>query len=204
MHFVHRRNGVSETRHNLHRNFEAQIHTLRADVKQQVAPRGNRTTLACANLPERVQFRRPRRPKEPVPRVGPEAHDAGEARFQVAKLHCSQQRREFCAERPQGRSMVETRVYGRDQEDRGACERRVHRLRNGPRAASHFRHTHRFGLHLRVILAGRRGISLVEGPRRACEGYRQAYHPLTADIRPSSTCRTDRAAPRSRMGRQVA
>jgi hypothetical protein len=90
MHFVHRRNSVSETRHDLHRNFEAQIHTLRADVKQHVARRGNRMTLACANLPERVQFRRPRRPKEPVPRVGPKPHDAAEARFQVAKLHCSQ------------------------------------------------------------------------------------------------------------------
>ena len=155
MHFVHRRNSVSETRHNLHRKFEAQIHALRADVEQQVARRGNRMARSCSNLPERMKLRGPGWSKEPVPRVGPEAHDAGEARFQVAKLHCSQQRREFCAERPQGRSMVETRVYGRDQEDRGACERRVHRLRNGPRAASHVRHTHRFGLHLGVILAGR-------------------------------------------------
>jgi len=33
MDFVDRRNSISETRHDLHRKFEAQIHTLRTDVK---------------------------------------------------------------------------------------------------------------------------------------------------------------------------
>ena len=149
MHFVYRRNGISETRHDLRRKFEAQIHALRADVEQQVARRGNRVARSGANLPERMQLRRPRRSKEPVPRVGPKAHDAGEAPFKVAKFHRAQQRGEVSAERPHGRSIVGARVYCRDQEDRGAGERRGYRLRNGTQAASR---AYRIGVHLDVVL----------------------------------------------------
>src|SRR4029077_4746741 len=98
LYFVYRRNSVSEPRHDMHSTFEAEIHTLGADVEQQVARRGNRMARSCANLPERVQLCRPRLPKEPVPRVGPKAHDAGEAPFKVAKFHCPQQRGEISAE----------------------------------------------------------------------------------------------------------
>ena len=110
--------------------------------------------VSCANLPELMQFRRPRRSKEPVPRVGPKAHDAGEARFQVAKINCAQQRGEVPAERPHGRSIVEARVYCRHQENRGAGERRSYWLGNGPRVASGFGSSHRFGLHLDVKFRG--------------------------------------------------
>ena len=110
MHFVHRRNSISETRHDLRRKLEAQIHALRADVEQQVARRRNRMARSGANLPERMQFRRPRRPKKPVPRVGPKPHDAGEVPFQVAKLHRAQQRGEVSAERAHGRTIVYARV----------------------------------------------------------------------------------------------
>ena len=160
MHFVYRQYSISETRHDLHRKFEAQIHTLRADVEQQVARRGNRMARSCANLLERTKLRRPRRSKEPVPRVGPKGHDAGEAPFKVAKFHCSQQRGEVSAERPQGRSIVETRVYRRYQEDRGAGERRGYWLRNCPPAASRFRRAHRIWLHLDIIPAGARSFGL--------------------------------------------
>src|SRR5580704_11942201 len=80
MHFIYRRNSISETRHDLHRKFEAQIHTLRADVKQQVTGRRNRMARSAANLAERMKLRRPRRPKKPIPRFGPKTHDTGQAR----------------------------------------------------------------------------------------------------------------------------
>jgi hypothetical protein len=110
MHFVHRRNGVSETRHNLHRKFEAQIHALRADVEQQVARRGNRMARSCSNLPERMKLRGPGWSKEPVPRVGPKAHDAGESPFKIAKFNSPKQSGEVSAKGPQGRSVVEAWV----------------------------------------------------------------------------------------------
>jgi hypothetical protein len=92
-------------------------------VEQQVARRGNRVARANTNFTEHMQLRRPRRSKESVPRVSPEAHDAGKAPFKVAKFHCAQQRGEVSvsAARPHGRSILEARVYCRDQEDRGAA-----------------------------------------------------------------------------------
>ncbi len=157
MHFVYRRNSISDTRHDLHSKFEAQIHTLGANVEQQVAWRGNRMARSCANFAEHVQFRRPRRAKEPVPRVGPKAKDAGEARFEVAKFHRAQQCGEVSAERPHGRPIVESRVECHHQEDGGAGERRGYWLRNGPQTASRFGRAHRIGLHLDVILAWHTG-----------------------------------------------
>src|SRR5271165_492863 len=87
-----------------------------------------------ANLPEGMQLCRPRRPKEAVPRVGTEPHDAGKAPFQVPKFHRSQQRGEVSAERTQGGPIVKARVECRDQEDRGASERSGYRLRKGSQA----------------------------------------------------------------------
>jgi hypothetical protein len=52
---------------------------------------------SCANFPEWMKLRRPWRPKEPIPRIGPKTHDAGEAPFKVAKFHRSQQRGEVSA-----------------------------------------------------------------------------------------------------------
>ena len=123
-----------------------------------------------ANFAEQVQFRWPRRSKEPVPRVGPKTHDAGKARFKVAKLHRAQQRGKVSAERPQGRAIVEARVYCHDQEDRGASERRGYWLRNGPRAAYRFGRAHRIGLHLNVILAGRAVLRAASGVRTDSRG----------------------------------
>ena len=53
---------------------------------------GNGVARSGANLSERMKFRRPRRSKETVPHVGPDAHDAREAGFQVAKFNGAQQR----------------------------------------------------------------------------------------------------------------
>ncbi len=101
-----------------------------------------------------MKLRRSRRPKEPIPRVGPKTHDAGKARFQVAKLYCAHQRREVSAERTQSRAILEARVYCLDQKHRGASERRGDGLRNSPWATSRFGRAHRIGLHLDIILAG--------------------------------------------------
>ena len=77
VHLVDRRNRVSDPRHDLRRQLEAQIHALGADVEQEVAGRGDRMAPAGTNLPERVQFLRPRRPEQAVPRLGADPHDAG-------------------------------------------------------------------------------------------------------------------------------
>src|SRR5580704_1831785 len=110
LHFVYRRDSISQTRHDLHRKFEAQIHALRADVKQQVSGRRNRMARPAANLAERMKLCWSRRPKQPIPRIGPKTHDAGKARFQVAKFYCTHQRLEVSAERTQSRGIVEARV----------------------------------------------------------------------------------------------
>ena len=78
-----------------------------------------------------MQFRRPRRPEEPVPRVGANPHNAGEPPFEVAKFHRAQQRGEVAAERAYGRAMVRPGLECHDQEDRGTGERRGDRLRDG-------------------------------------------------------------------------
>src|SRR5215469_11443168 len=93
------------------------------------------------NLLERTQFRRPRRPKEPVPRVGSDPHDAGKASLEVAEFHGTQQRGEFSAERSHRRPALRSRVHRHDQEDRGAREwgryRLWHSIRCGYRIKRH-------------------------------------------------------------------
>jgi hypothetical protein len=81
-----------------------------------------------ANLPERMQFFRPRRPKEAVPRLGTEPHNAGKAPFQVAKFHCSQQRGNISAEGTHRTAIFKARVECSDQEDGRAGERPGYRL----------------------------------------------------------------------------
>jgi hypothetical protein len=104
-------------------------------VEQQVAGRRDRMALSGANLPERMQLRRARWPEQAVPRLGPDAHDAGQARFDVAEFNRPQQRAEVRAERPQGGAIVRARIDRHHQEDRGARERRGYRLRDGTQAA---------------------------------------------------------------------
>jgi hypothetical protein len=88
-----------------------------------------------ANLPERMQFFRPRRPKEAVPRLGTEPHNAGKAPFQVAKFQRSQQGGDISAERAHGVAIFKARVECCHQEDRGAGQRTGYRLRLDGQAA---------------------------------------------------------------------
>jgi hypothetical protein len=100
-----------------------------------------------ANLPERTQFCRQRRPEEAVPRVGAKPYDAGKSSFQVAKFHCAQQRGEVSAERAQGCTIVEARIERRNQKDRGASKRRSYCLREDRQSTCRFGRAHRIGLH---------------------------------------------------------
>ena len=52
LNFIHRRNGISQTRHELSSQLEAQIHALGADVEQQVAWGRDRMARSGANLAE--------------------------------------------------------------------------------------------------------------------------------------------------------
>ena len=106
MHLVHRRDGVPELGHDLRREFEAQIHTLGANMEQEVAWRGDRMARSGAELAERVKFRRPRVAEQPVPGVGADAHHAGKAGLEIAKFHRADQGREVGAERPHGVAIV--------------------------------------------------------------------------------------------------
>src|ERR1700741_2279997 len=147
MHLVHRGYGVSDTRHKLSSKLEAQIHALGADVEQQVARRRHRMARSGANLPEWMQLCGSRRPKEPVPRVGPKTHDARKAPFKIAKFDRAHQRGKISAERAHGGAIVNTRVECCDQEDRNAGKRRGYRLRLGRQASSRLGRAHRIGLH---------------------------------------------------------
>ena len=114
---------------------------------------------AGANLPERMQLRRPRRPEQPVPRLGADPHDAGEARFEVAKSHRADQAGQVGAERAHGRAMVRSGLDRHDQEDRGTGERRGYRLRDGTHITRRFGSGHRIGLHRWQPLAGARNFA---------------------------------------------
>ena len=85
VHFVHRRNGISDTRHNLRCQLETQIHALGADVKKKIAGRGDGMARAGLYFPKRMQFRRARLAKEPVPRLRSNSHHAGEVALNIAE-----------------------------------------------------------------------------------------------------------------------
>ena len=76
----------------------------------------------AANLAKGVQVCRPRRTKEGLPGIGANAHDAGEARLEVAKFDGAQQGAEVAAERADGSAASRAWIQRRDQEDRGAGE----------------------------------------------------------------------------------
>ena len=64
----------------------------------------------ATDLPERMQLRWPRWPKESVPCVGPESHNTGKAPFKVAEFNGAQQRGEVSTERANGRAIFGARV----------------------------------------------------------------------------------------------
>ena len=116
--------------HDLRRDLEAQVHPLGADMEQQV-PRGcDRVARSGPELSEGVKLGRARVPEQPIPGVRPDSHHAGEPGFEIAKFNRANQAREIGAERPHAGAIVRAGVYGHDQEDRRAGQRRRYRLRN--------------------------------------------------------------------------
>ncbi len=85
MHFIDRGDGVAEPGHDLRRQFETEIHALGANVKQEIAGRRDGMARAGFDFAKRMQFRRPRLTKQPVPRVRSDPHHAGELSFDVAE-----------------------------------------------------------------------------------------------------------------------
>ena len=85
MHLVDRRNRVAELRHDLRRQLEAEVHALGANVKHEIARRRDRVARTGLDLPKGMQLRRPRLAEQPVPRLGPDPHHAGEISLDVAE-----------------------------------------------------------------------------------------------------------------------
>ena len=62
------------------------------------------------NLLKRMQLRRPRASKEPIPCIGTKPRDAGKARFDIAKRNGAHERGQIPAERAQGRAVIRARL----------------------------------------------------------------------------------------------
>ena len=88
MHLVDRCDRVPELGHDLRRDLEAQIHSLGADMEQEVAGRCDRVALSGPEL-RKGWFGRPRLAEQPVPGVGPDAHHAGKPGLEIAKFNGS-------------------------------------------------------------------------------------------------------------------
>src|SRR5262245_7387541 len=123
MNHLHRYDDVTDARHDLGRKLEAQIHVLRADVKEEIAWRGHGVAASRVYLPERMQFGWPRRPEELIPGVGSERGNARKSCFEIAKFHRAKQASDVSAKRPQGRAAVRCRLYGQDEENCRARQR---------------------------------------------------------------------------------
>src|SRR5262249_62003199 len=89
MHFADGGTRFAEPSHDLRCQLEAEIHALGANVKEEIAGCSDGVTRAGSNLPKRMQFRRPRLAKEPVPRVGSNSHHAGEVSLNIAEANCT-------------------------------------------------------------------------------------------------------------------
>ena len=99
------------------------------------------------------------------------------ARFEIAKSHRAQQRREVPAERPHRRATLGARFQSHHQEYCGASERRGHRLRKRPQALGGIASALRIGVH-RMSSWRAHGISLFEITRspRVPRLRPEAYH----------------------------
>src|SRR5579863_1291879 len=60
MNLVDRRDRVAETRHDLRRQLEAEVHPFRSDMEQQVPWGRNRMAQSGPDLPKRMKFSRAR------------------------------------------------------------------------------------------------------------------------------------------------
>ncbi len=129
--FVGYSNGVLEASHDLHGKLETEIHALGADVKDQIAGRGDGVSRSRANFAEGMQFGGTWRAEQTVPGIGTEAHDAGESAFGSTKADPAQKRRKIGAEGKNGVTIFVTGIDGDNEKNCRACERRGNGLRDG-------------------------------------------------------------------------
>ncbi len=113
----------------------ADVHPGGPDVQEQVAGGGRGAVAGAGHLGERVQGGRAGAVEEPVPGVGADAGDAGEADVGGAEGDRVTEAREVGQQRAD--RVLTAGVDGEDQEDRGGGERGEDRLRGrwvgGPR-----------------------------------------------------------------------
>src|SRR2546421_6232398 len=96
-----------------------------------------------AELTKGMQFGRPRLTEEPVPRLGPKSHDAGEIFAGLAKPDRTKQRGEVGAQGLHARDGVSAGVDRHDEKYRGARQRRRYLLTGRGQSASFCRRRHR-------------------------------------------------------------
>ena len=99
-------------------------------MENHVARRRDCVARISADLAERMQLRRTRRPKQAVPRVGAKSHDARKVPFAVAETYRAQQGSQIGTHRFNGRTAFGPRTNRHDQKNRGARQRCGNRLRD--------------------------------------------------------------------------
>src|SRR5215469_2377601 len=121
--FVAGRDGAFEASHDLRGELETKIHTLGADMKHQIASRGDSMARAGPNFIKGMKFSRPRRAEKTVPPIGTDAHDAGQGTFERAKTDGPQKRREIGAEGKDRGAIFVTGIDRDDEKHGGFCKR---------------------------------------------------------------------------------
>jgi hypothetical protein len=86
--------------------------------------------MLAADFTERMQFLRPRRAEQPVPGVGAEPHDAGQAAFEVAEPDGAQEPGQVAAQGAHGGFSGRSGIRRHHEKHGGARKRRDDGLRN--------------------------------------------------------------------------
>jgi hypothetical protein len=102
---------------------------------------------SSSNFPEGMQFRRPRRPEEAVPRIGSKTDDAGKSSLQITRLHGTHNGGKASTKRAHYGAIRRARIERRDQKDRGTSKRRGYCLCERRRSACYVGCVRRIGLH---------------------------------------------------------
>src|SRR6266571_2076889 len=130
MHLVHGGDGGSKAGHDVRRKLEAQVHSLRSDVEEQVAWRRDGVPFSRVNLPKRSQLRGLRRSEEGVPGIGPKRHDAGKAAVKLAKSRRADEPAQVSTEMSDCRPILHAWMNRNHEEDCRAGQRGGDRLWN--------------------------------------------------------------------------
>ena len=127
VHLVGHRGGAGQPGHDLAGELEAHVHPLVPDVKEQVALCGGSPVGSSGELAERMQLGRARSGEQPVPRARANPGHAGQRGLRDAEPDRPLQAGPVGEQVPDG--FFPAGVDGQHHEDRGAGQRREHRLR---------------------------------------------------------------------------